>query len=608
MSRIVSIFLTIVTFNSFSNILLIILRKKGSIMLKFVWIILSLTTSLLAIDINNQITFNELLSHAEIYEDKNRTQTIETIQTKKFKSNKNTSLGYGYSPNIDVWIRFTLENKTNDTVYKVMEYGNPLTTSVTFFEEGVLKKKGGLINKPHNRVTLNPTFNIVLNPHESKQYYIKVSSFITTLIIELNLWDKRVFDKQEKYTQTILTLFFGAMFIMIIYHFTIFINTGQRSYFYYSLFITSMSCHHFIYTGAINIYVPLEYTKHLIHYFSIIVAITTIFLTLFTKNILNLQQYPRLNQILIGLLIFYPIIIFIIDFTKMYHFRSLFFLIILLFLFYLTIYIQLKRNKKVNFVLLSLILFTLSGVLMYLSSMGSLHIFQKFPYLIELSLLVQAITFSLALASQINLLSQEQLISRKRALFLKELKHRIQNNLQTILSFITLQKDKIDNKMANEVLTSLENRIISTTHLYTLLNTEDVKKVINTNTYFYAVVDNIKNSFQRNNIEININSEVIMSPQYVEYCCLIINEAVTNSFKYAFKDIHNPKIDISLYKTDSQYTLSINDNGNGFEQKKSQTLGLEIIETLAVLQLGGTLNINSNSGVRIKIKWSQDEK
>ena len=84
---------------------------------------------------------------------------------------------------------------------------------------------------------------------------------------------------------------------------------------------------------------------------------------------------------------------------------------------------------------------------------------------------------------------------------------------------------------------------------------------------------------------------------------MIVNELITNSFKYAFKN-RIGDIDICLEKIDDSYFLSVNDNGIGFDQtKQTSTLGLILVHTLSTEQLDGTIKIDSNEGTRVQIKW-----
>jgi len=574
------------------------------LMLKFIWIFLLLQSSLFSLEIDEKTTFYELLSHSEIYKDYNKSETISTIQKQKFKPNDKKILGCSYSPNYEVWIKFKLTNKSSHTIEKIIEYANPLTSYVDFYENNTLKKQDGLLHRAKERKSLNPILKIRLKPHQSKEFYIKASSTITTLIIKLKLWNPEAFYHKDTIDQLILALFFGAMGITILYNSIIFLSTREISYFYYVLFFISSSFHHLMYKGIGTIYLFSPETMHmLINNSSIIVAMPTIALALFTQHILKLEQYPRCNKILFILLLLYPIFIITIKISHLYQYRNWFFMIILVYLFIITAYALLKKNKSAPLIFLGWILFVSSGVFMQLSSVGSYTIFERFPYYVEFSLIVVILIFSWLLASKIKMLNHEKINGEKNALLLKELNHRVKNSMQTILSVLTLQKNEIEEKKIKEILSSLEKRIMATTELYSLLQTKDNITVVDIHQYFALIVNNIKESFNQK-IVVNIQTDITMNSEYAIYLGLIVNEAVTNAFKYS----NCQTIDISLTREKQHYQLIIKDDGEGFQPNSKKGLGLTIIDTLATLQLEGTLDINSSeNGVKFNIEWSENE-
>lgn len=570
--------------------------------LQFIWILILLQNSLLALDITDETAFNTLFSHSEVYEDTTKSETIISIQNKKFELNKKELEGYGYSPNYDVWVRFTLVNKTERTIEKIIEYDNPLTSKVVFFEDGIFKKQDGLLHSSHDRTSLNPILKINLEPHQSKQFYIKASSTVTPLIVKLNLWNNEAFEHKERNKQTILTLFFGAMFIMILYHITVSMLTKEKSYFYYVLFSMSITAHHFIYTGATNLYFSSGFMLSLINFFSIIVAISTISLALYTRHILSLkEQYPRNNKALYYLVALYIMVIVIIELTETYQHRSLFFIIVMFFLFYTVIYALLQKDRQAYLIIFGWILFMISGLLMYLSSSGAYHVFTSYPYLIEASLILEIIAFSFALSSKINMLNKEKIIFIEKKRAYHESEHRFTNSIQTILAFITFQKEHMNSKSPNEMFTNLEKRIIATSNLHLQL---DIK---NTHEVFSSVLKNLKESFKQDNIKIDIHCDINLPSKYVKPCGQIIYEAVTNAYKYAFDNMLTGHIEISLSKEQNTYQLTIKDNGNGFKNKSEHGSGSDIIEAL-VLKLEGTLHINSENGIKIDVRWRENEK
>jgi len=257
------------------------------------FIVIFFCSSIFALDINEQTIHTELLSHSQIYIDYNKSATIENIKNKNFKPNGEKVLGFGYSPDFYVWIKFTLTNTSDKPLHKIIEYGNPLTSYVELYDSKTEKllAKDGLLSVRENRKSIHPNFKVILKPNESKIFYIKAYSNITTLIVKLDLWDYDAFYKKEIHYQLILALFFGAMGIIIIYNFIIYLSTRDKSYLYYVLSFMGITFYYLLYKGVASLYlIPTEVLITLIGFSSFIVAIPVFFLALFTKSILELNE------------------------------------------------------------------------------------------------------------------------------------------------------------------------------------------------------------------------------------------------------------------------------------------------------------------------------
>ncbi|SFV64845.1 Signal Transduction Histidine Kinase [hydrothermal vent metagenome] len=577
-------------------------------MIKYLFMLFILSNILFSLAIDNKTTNSKLLKYAEIYIDNNKSETIFSIQNKEFKKNNKEELGFGYSPHFNVWIKFTLTNKTAQPIEKILEYDNPLSSYVNFYDGEVLLKKDGLLAVAQDRKSLNPVLKIKLKPNESKLFFIKASSSITTLIVKLNLWSSEDFKDKERKNQLLLALFFGAMGIIILYNSIIFLATKEFSYLYYVLFFATVSFHHFMYKGIGTLCFSSETMQRLIENSSFIVAMPMFFLALFVQQVLVLKQYPKLNKILNYLLIAYLIAIVLIVLTHQYQYRSLFLMFTLITLLYMAIYALIKKNRQAYYVIGGLVLLSTSGLFMYLSSAGIYDIFEYFPYYTEFSLVAEIGSFSLALASKIKMLNQEKVKSQERALLLKELKHRMQNNIQFILSFLILQRDEISDRRTEEILTNLEHRILATSELYALLEVKDEISIVNMRSYFSLIITNIQKSFKANKVKIEIDANVEMNSKYAIYCGLIVNEAVTNAVKYAFNSLEDGVINIVLQEKKKRYYLTIKDNGSGFKKNSSDGLGMSIIDTLATIQLEGTLQITQEHGTKIAIEWRKHDR
>ncbi len=586
------------------------------------------------------IPYHKLLPHSEIFVDKSNRLSFHEVKKQKFSKITYVKLGFGYSPNINVWIRFQLQNNQDKPTDKIIEYANPLTSEIILFDNQKYQQDG-LFFLSNERESINPIFQIHLAPHESKIFYVKASSHITTLIVELNLWNQKDFFKKEIRHQFFLAMFFGAMGIIIFYNLLVYLSTKEISYLYYVLFFMSITFHQLIYKGVMSLYIlSAESMKHLVEFSSLIVALPTLFLALFTKSILDLNEYPKLNKLLNIYLMLFPIFISIIYLFEIYRYRNVSSMILLFLLFSITLYALLKKNRQAYFIIFGWVLFLTSGLVMYLSSIGVYDIFTQVPYYIEIALVGEALIFSFSLSDRIKQLNREktdlqnnlienqkkeqETLSRQveqqtfelkkslaeKELLLKELNHRVKNSIQTIVAFLRLQIDEINDKRIERILKTLEHRVMAISHLYALLYTKEHLSFVNTYEYFSAIIEDIKSCYHPSSIDIHLNVAGHIKSEYAIYCGFILNEAITNAFQHAFVEKQEvATISIDLIEKKGSYHLSIKDNGIGYNKnKKSDSLGLTIIETLVITQLGGELDINTKKGVEIIIKWSENEK
>lgn len=592
------------------------------------------------IDKKNQI---ELLQTSEIFIDEKRNYTIDKIVVSDdlFQKNDKNILSFGYSPNFDVWIKFTLKNSSNNSIKKILEYNNPLTTNIEFYDskKDYKAQKHGLLSQNDNKFVLNPTFLIELEANEEKTYFLKASSEITTLIINLKLWDEENFYEKEIKHQVVLCLFFGAMFILAIYNLFIYFFTRDISYFYYVIYIFGLIIHHLMYTGIANIYL-FDYDSMLfiVSLASVIVALPIYALGLFTKSFLQTKQYPKFNTILNLFLVLIPVSIIFFLVTDDYDkYRNSITMIFLLFLMIITLYAVIKKNQQAYFILFGWFIFLSSGLLMYLSSAGIFNITKYFPYLIETSFVMEAIIFSIALANRITSLQKERneanqkLILQKenetkrltnevnlrtqdlknaldeKELLLKELNHRVKNNMQTIVSLIRLQSDEIEDEKLRDILLTIQNRISAMGHLHELLYRQDNIEYIDVYEYFELLIEEVKDSYD-SYIDIHLEIKTKLKMEQAIYCGLIINELITNSFKYAFTNKEEGNIFVSLKKEDGIIRLIVSDDGIGYDKDTpTNSLGLTLVNTLAVNQLRGDIKIESINGVKTMISWKEDE-
>ncbi|PHS09739.1 MAG: hypothetical protein COA88_03940 [Kordia sp.] len=202
-------------------------------------------------------------------------------------------------------------------------------------------------------------------------------------------------------------------------------------------------------------------------------------------------------------------------------------------------------------------------------------------------------------------------INNQKDTLLKEIHHRVKNNMQAIKSLIGLQARYINDEKVKELFQNTKNRINSMAMVHEMLyHTEDVSK-INGKTYILNLINELIYSYNTYNggveliesmddIKLNIDTSIPLG--------LIITEIITNTLKYGGNHnsiIINVELKIS---EDSQYEMIISDNGPGFELPKTEdisSLGLRLIFRL-ISQLNGEITKADNvSGVKYKIIFKE---
>ena len=607
-------------------------------MLKYIYIVLFLcSTSLQAINIDDNIDFNDVFSQSNIYLDATKSLTLQEIiqKEKDFQENNQSLLAYGYAPKFDVWIKFTLKNTANKPIKKVLEYGNPLTTHITFYnlsDNDVIKE--GLYQVSPDRKTVNPVFNITLQANESKIFYMKVSSHITTLIVKLKLWSNDTFYQKEIIHQLILGLFFASMVILGIYNLFIYFFTRDISYLYYVLYLFGIVAHQMIYVGFSNVYTFSQDLRILfIEYAPFVVVFPIVFLALFTQSFLKLKQYPLINKLLKIYISSFPIVYLLFIFTDILNTnRNLFALLLLAYLVFITIYTAYKKNIQAYFILFGWVIILIAGFMMYISSIGLFNINRYQLYIVEIAFVLEAVILSIALANRIKLLQKEkdnanaQLIYQQenekklltikvsektndlksaldeKEMLLKELNHRVKNNMQTIVSLIRLQLDDIDDLYVKNILSTTYNRITAMSHLHELLYFQTDISNIDAEEYFVLLTDEIKESYSQN-IDVHLNISAQLQIEQAIYCGLILNELATNALKHAFKE-NKGNLYINLTKDSTHYHLSVVDDGEGYTKKaSSSSLGLILVNSLVKSKLHGIITTETSNGVQVNITW-----
>lgn len=198
----------------------------------------------------------------------------------------------------------------------------------------------------------------------------------------------------------------------------------------------------------------------------------------------------------------------------------------------------------------------------------------------------------------------QQFLKEKEWL-LKEVHHRVKNNLHTLICLLETQAKYLKDDALKAIETS-QNRIFAMSLIHQKLYRSDDIKTINMAEYVPELIFNLERSFDiSDQIHFDLNiAPIFLNVSYAIPFGLIINEAVTNAIKYAFPTKGFGTISVMLYQYQTEIVLTIADDGIGiprsFNAKNSQSLGIELMKGLCQ-DISGEICFDTNSGTRIMV-------
>lgn len=271
------------------------------------------------------------------------------------------------------------------------------------------------------------------------------------------------------------------------------------------------------------------------------------------------------------------------------------------------------RITKIGYLLTVIALLVALSAWLYWD-LTPVYIFSFFA--IGLGLLVLTMAYKLILqkknTSKISETRQDLLdkIQEKDTL-LKEVHHRVKNNLQTVCSLLNMQSRGTDDEQMKSLIKSSQNRVMAMAMVHEMLYLRDDLTTIDYKTYVFKLTEYLVKSVKGPdskvklvidipNIELGIDTAIPLG--------LLINETITNSLKYGIKDDAEGEIHIELKKEDeNDYMLTIGDNGIGISEAvdpvTTKSLGLKLIHNLA-RQLKGSITRDwSRKGTNYIVKF-----
>lgn len=193
---------------------------------------------------------------------------------------------------------------------------------------------------------------------------------------------------------------------------------------------------------------------------------------------------------------------------------------------------------------------------------------------------------------------------------MKEIHHRVKNNFMTVSSLLSIQAEMLNDTKVNGVFLECQNRINSMALIHEKLYQSDNFSEIEIHSYVQRLISFIQSSYIGNgtliNINLHIDNSIKLETGRAIAVGLILNELLSNIYKYAFPKSCEAEVHISIFKKNNFYNLTVKDNGAGFPEEfdisTSRSLGLKLVQMMT-LQMHGSLEMSGKNGAEFKIEF-----
>ena len=521
-----------------------------------------------------------------------------------------------------VWVEFTLKNDSNATLKRLIIPTWPLIEEIALYNKNNLNNPRfrGLRYLKSKNDSIYYKFPVTLKPKSSKTFLMKFHSKIVPMDIALVSDTKENFYQEERQRQFINTLLTGVVLAFALYSFMIFIYIKDKSSLYYGLYLLAVIYQQIAYLGLVKVFFPLWFIKLDLIVPIIKVNLLLITSALYTVSFLEIKKgsiHYYIYMIFITVSILEIPLFGIPPFSNFYASVATGALFIT-FNLYSGIYAYIKGVKQARLFIVGFAIVFVSYSLIILDALGLASIMQKYQYLLMIATAFEAMVLMLAYADRYILLQKEKESSDKKLieeienrnriveakvaektkklndilktkeLLIKEIHHRVKNNLQIILSMIRMHNDNFNDSMLSKKLKDLENRINTIAKTYSMLLTTEKLEVVDMNLYINSLIGDIANLYDgKNRVEVKTDIEAKMALKKAVYIGLVVNEIVSNAFEHAFKN-RGGKITVVLKQMYGEFILEIEDNGEGEIPQDERGLGLKLINTLVRYQLDGS--------------------
>jgi two-component sensor histidine kinase len=594
-----------------------------------------------------------------ILEDQTHQYTIEQVASERFKAqfapHTQKVLNTGFKGS-HCWVRFTVENPTNEQL--LLEIMQPLLDSVSLSFKDTMGHwhtvKNGF-KVPLYQKDIKHHYHLFHLPQGKTTFYFRFQD--NGWAVPLSLWAEKVYEVKATQQKLVFGIYIGIMVFVILTNIFLYFSLGWSYNLHYAFFVASYALFSGIYDGYICYFFPDLHLRngHLFTNFLYQIAGLSYMLVF-----LEIKKYTppiyRFTIIYMGYYLFFTIFHTLLPNTIGLGLEQLNGFISILLICYASVVAYRKGNKLgiyyaatyILFFFIAFIEFVYSkiGAPTYLFDISYISIailFAVFSLAFLLAtrlewdnaakdqakekaqrlLLVQTQENERLLSYQNEMLEKQvdertselqnsvtviQQQSDKLTVLMKELHHRVKNNLQIVSSLLNLQSYRMTDTEAAKAVLESKLRVDAMALIHQSLYQTDNVSTLDIKLYITNLCEGLMAAYGYSHDNFDLQIEVPQIYLDVDRAIpigLIINELVTNSFKYAYQMGQKPLLQVAL-SLENEVTLSVRDNGANFKkedwERTSMSFGKQLVHSLT-RQINGQLSLNTDLGTHFSIRF-----
>ncbi|MEJ2253584.1 MAG: PAS domain S-box protein [Nitrospirota bacterium] len=200
---------------------------------------------------------------------------------------------------------------------------------------------------------------------------------------------------------------------------------------------------------------------------------------------------------------------------------------------------------------------------------------------------------------------------REKETLIKEIHHRVKNNLSVVSSLLRLQSGRSKDRETRDLFEESRNRVLSMSLIHEKLYRSEDPVRVDVRDYIGSLARELFESYRTSEValEINVPEDVFLDIDTMIPCGLILNELLANALKHAFPGGRRGRVSVGFARVEGgRLTLSVRDDGvgmpQGFAPGETGTLGMELVSSL-LEQLDGAMDIRSGQGTEVRITFAE---